>query len=291
MRWTIGRAIASAVIGVLGLSGPAAAQEMWLGPTGSAGSFSIELLRPSFRNGEYGQAPSQSLASGALFATLRIPVRSDLRVILEVPAARGAFDAQSQYDIPAQSGFSLGNPYLGVETGTLGSAFSVEGGVRIPIVGEPSTSEDEVPLEVGQLADLERMEAFAPKVAVVSLFTNYRVSGADGFRFRLRGGPLARVYTSSGDSDRTVDLWLGYGMQAGYEGRALSVFGGFAGRTLLSRDAGGVGQRTLDEFVASASVDLGGVRPGIMLRLPLDDAMNQVVGHVLGLTLSVPLGK
>ena len=269
MRWTIGRAIASAVIGVLGLSGPAAAQEMWLGPT-HGGSLAIEVAHVHFSDPDLG--PAQSSASAAVFLTARIPLWQRTALVIELPAARGSFSSWDE----TMSDFAIGNPYVGVEGGQSGTKWFGEAGVRLPIMSETKIAS----ALVGMASDLDRMEAFLPDVAAVSAYLNGRSGGATGFRIRMRVGPLLDIPTRSGMGD--AELFGAYALQVGVASKGVEIFTGVTGRMLITQDAS---NQLTDQFVSSLHLNLGRVEPGVDIRVPLDNGQPDLIGSVFGVSL------
>lgn len=284
---TIVRLIAALLLEVSGSAGSLAAQEMWLG-SGSRSAVSVEFLRPDLKT----PGADQSFASGAIFATGRFAIGRGTTLVVELPYAFGRV-TYGYYLGPggaiSESRNTLGNPYLGIEGGREGDAFFGELGVRPPLVSDNSLS----PLLVGTFADLEREDAFLSRVATVSAFANLRASCPSGFVVRVRGGPLLRIATeqyvltsADGSNSRITELWFAYGVQAGYQSRPLTILGGVGGRAILTED---VSNRFIDQLVFSASYRVGGLRPGVSVRLPIDSGRDQIVGSTIGVSLSIDL--
>jgi len=273
MKWTIGRALASAVIGVIGLGGPAAAQEMWLGPT-HGGSVALEVSHVHFSEPDLGA--TQSSTSAVYFLTARIPVWTRTALVLELPAANGSFSYSGDFGYESMSDFAIGNPYVGVEGGQRGGNWFGEFGVRLPIMSESKPAS----ALVGLSNDLDRVEAFMPDVAAVSAFLNGRSGGDTGFRVRLRVGPLVDIPTKSDMGH--AELYGVYAFQVGAASKGVEIFAGLTGRMIVTED---VDNRLMDQFVASLHLNLGRVEPGVDIRVPLDNGRQDVVGSVFGLSL------
>lgn len=238
------------------------AQEMWLGQTG-ARTLGLELLRPDLRYG----------ASGlAAFATLRWPFAAYERVVAEVAAARCAQRPAAPGSpgyCPPGTGTSLGNPYLGVEFGGPDAQWISEFGIRFPAASSRSGA-----LIAGLESDIERRDAFVGGAFSVSGYESLRLRVASGFSLRARVGPGLVLGSPGIYGDR--GLWLGYAAQVGYDRGRLNLRAGISGR---------VQEDQLSQFVLSAAFPLGGVRPGLSLRVPLDQGFDAVGSAVLGLTL------
>ncbi len=226
----------------------------------------LDILRPKFQGG------GTSLTSVAAFLSGRFPMGS-LALRFELPAARGS-------DPFSGSSSTLGNPYVGLETrGETGLGF--EAGLRGPL-----TSENEFAAEIGAFSDITRFEAFLPNTAVVATRARWRLQDTSGFTFDAGGGPSVLFPTKGGGDP---ELTLHHHMSAGYRGRDVWASVGFAGWTIITEDAGGVGERTINQIGASLGLAAGQVRPALHVIAPLDDGYNSLVGVVIGLGVSVTM--
>jgi hypothetical protein len=268
--------IAAVLLSGLGTAGSLTAQQVWLG-SGRGGEFSVEILRPALKN----IAGDQSFTSVAAFMTGRFPLGPRTTLVAELPFAHGSFKYSFFGGGATESGSALGNPYIGVEGGRDGSAAFGEFGVRAPLA-----SENQAAQLVGLAADLERTDAFAPNIVTVSAFANYRVVAPSGFTFRIRGGPLGWIATKDNVLKDNAELWFAYAVQAGYQSRAFTFIGGVGGRAIITED---VDRRFTDQIVLSATYRVGGLRPGLSLRLPIDNNRDQIVGSTIGVSLGVEL--
>jgi hypothetical protein len=226
----------------------------------------IDILRPKFSAGE------TSLISIAAFISGRIPM-GEAALRFELPIARGSTDFTG-------SSMTLGNPYIGVETGGE-TGFALEAGIRGPLA-----SESEFATQIGAFSDITRFEAFVPDAASLAIRPRYRVQNANGFTFDGGGGP-SFIFPTSGGGD--PEIILHHHMMAGYRGEEVWASIGFGGWTFITQDAGGVGERTLNEVGASFGFAKGSVRPAVHVLVPIDDEYNALVGIVLGFGVSIPL--
>jgi len=242
---------------------PLTAQEPWTANVPRRG-VALDFLRPKFQGG------GTSLTSFAVFLSGRAPMGDKTAIRFELPFARGSTDFGG-------SSSSLGNPYVGVETGGA-TGLAYEMGVRGPLA-----SEGEFAVQIGVFSDITRYEAFLPNVATVSARARYRYQGDNGFTFDAGGGPSALFPTKGGDAE----LILHHHMSAGYRGPQVWVSVGFGGWTFITEDIGGVGQRTIDQVGLSAGFTTGQVRPALHIIAPLDDEYNSFVGVVIGVGVSV----
>ncbi len=125
-------------------------------------------------------------------------------------------------------------------------------------------------------------------MGVVSGALNYRVHNQSGTGVRLRIGPELCIRTTGRIGPRTE--WLGdYGAQLYHVAGPLELSAQAGGVANLRGEDGNFGERSFHQLGLGGSYLLGAVRPGLVLRLPLDKDMTDVLDYVVGLTLQVPL--
>ena len=252
------------LIPILFVAWPLAAQMPWTHNLPSRG-LALDILRPSFRSG------TTSATGVAAYISGRIPT-GGVAIRFELPLAYASMNGTS---------FSFGNPYFGVETGReTGVAFEL--GARGPLA-----SEGEIATQVGAVSDISRFfEAFTPDVATIAGLVRWRFRDASGFTFDAGGGPSTLFPTKGGGDPEVI---LHHHMMAGYHGKDVWVMAGFGGWTIITEDAGGVGERTFDQVGASFGLTSGTVQPAFHVLVPLDDNVNSLVGVVLGLGVSATI--
>ena len=277
MSHRFGWIVSGLLLGGIASAGRLAAQQAWLG-SGTRGEVALEVLRPDVKN-----VGDQSSASLALFLSGRFPAGAKTSLVVEVPFATGSFALSYFGTSTTESGSTLGNPYIGIEGGRDGSQVFGELGVRAPLASDTRLA----PVMIGAAADLEREDAFVPKVATVSAFANFRAASPSGLMFRVRGGPLAWIATENGVlGTKDAELWLAYLVQAGYRSPGFTFLGGVGGRAILTED---VDRRFTDQLVLAAAFGPARFRPGVSVRLPIDNDRDQVVGASIGLSVSIAL--
>jgi len=245
---------------------PLAAQMPWtanLPPRGVA----LDILRPKIQGG------GTTLASFAAYASGRFPV-GGMRIRFELPYARLAGDGAGG------SSSTIGNPYVGLETGGE-KGLGFEAGVRVPLA-----SETEFASAFGPYSDITRFEAFLPNVLTVATRAHWRFRDVSGFTFDAGGGPSMLIPTKGGGDP---ELILHHHMAAGYTGSDVWAAIAFGGWTFITEDVGGVGKRTINEVGASVGIAHGQVRPALHVIAPLDDGYNSQVGIVIGLGVSAAI--
>ena len=235
--------------------------------------------------------------SAAFVLSGRVPGGERWTVVAEVPLGYNRLDVPEELDVPGGDGYttsdvSVGNPYLGAEL-RLRSDVTVEGGVRLPLASvrefDPRVTTFQADGVFGGLsADVERFEAYLDRTAALGVAVRYtpRLTPALGLRLRL-----APTLVASTDSERDgrADLGIGYGVHADLRRGPLAASVGATGRQFAGDIFDGYGFFEVDLALAlAASVDVGGVRPGLVARVPLtDEALSGAA--TVGLSLDVPV--
>ncbi len=243
---------------------------------GQEKTITLEVLKPDF-----GENSNASFLTSSSFLTLHLPISNNLMFTGELPFSYAKFSSRFSGD---RSGGTIGNPYIGFEyRDNKKSTFMGEFGVRIPL-----TSDESIAAFPGLLTDfIDRAEAFAPKIFSIHTMANYVSQSETGVTLRVRSGPLLWLNTEDNGGD--TEVFLLYGATIGYNGDAVRLQGGFNGRWLLSNDGANFGESTLHQIGFSANFGSGNVRPGVSLRVPLDDDFQNTLDLTLGLDVTFQL--
>lgn len=245
------------------LAAPAlvSAQSDWL-RSGNEGWVGLEFSHPNLEGGGI------SALSSGIFLSLDYPINDRLMFRGELPVAYGDVDGPF-----GGSATEFGNPYLGVAYAPVGSSFSVEGGVRLPVLGDDSDINATL---VGYLSDLDRWEAFIDEVTTVVLIGRYQGVTESGLHTRVRLG--TNMLTEDGEQ-----AWhMLYGGELGYEVRDFYLGGGVSGRWWMDAEDG-FGQADWHQAELRGSYEKGRFRPMIQFRLPLDDEQREIIDYTLSL--------
>ncbi len=255
------------------LTSSLSAQSLWLDPSHER-TIWLEVLKPVFEGDD-----NTTFTSSAFFFTLRLPIGKNVLFVGELPLAHAGIESGFGSD---RSENAIGNPYFGLQTGGEAAPYFGEFGVRAPIASE----EDASASFIGIFSDIDREEAFIPDLLLITGILNHRYQARSGFLVRLRGGIHVWIPTESGGDS---EAWLVYSGQAGYASEQFSIEGGFTGRYSLTAGTGDFGGRTLHQFGFVARIGLGNVRPGVHMRLPLDQDLSDVLDFVFGLNVAIEL--
>lgn len=249
----------------------AVAQGSWL-TQDSRANIGVEVLRPGFES-----ELDMGFATSTVFLSGRAPLGDRWSVAAELPFAQAYPPSASGIDASVR----LGNPYVGLGWQRPASRFQAEVGIRAPLMGEPETPADLGPILTGLVSDLERMEAFLPDSWAASALANYTTS-VGPLDARLRGGPTVLW------GDGASDVLMSYTAQLWYDAARLAVGAGYSGRANVSSDDG-FDEDTASQILMAAHYAFGRLRPGVQLRLPLDQEMRDVASTTLGVSLSYRL--
>lgn len=254
------------------------AQSIWL-PPATASQIRLEALKPVFDLEGVGFWTSAWYLSG--FA------RVGPRVALEVELP---FSMYEEEGVESQS--TLGNPYLGVVYGAQDRTGPiVEAGGRLPILSDERAADNIGAVISGWVADVNRMESFAPDMAALRLRAGgYLVNNPQaGMAIRLMAGGQAWIPTSGGDGEVALDADLGLwnlGPQIAV-GAVLSL------KTLVTESDLSFSERSELQLGLVGSVRWGQVEPGIHAHLPLGNegliGLGEVIDVVLGVHCTVHL--
>lgn len=253
---------------LLAFPGVALAQQNYSNE-GTAG-FAIEAIRPAM------EGVGHSFASVALFSTGHVELRPGLRLLLELPVA-----FSSEFEDVDMDGPVLGDPYLGVQART--GATTLDFGFRAPIASDAKYAS-----VIGTVADLDRVEAFAPDILTVraGAATDYRLGR--GITLGAQLSPAVWIPTDDAADEGDTEFVLGYGASVGYAASGGRLTARFSGRALLSEEGLDFDERTLHQIAMTGSIG-DRVRPGFQVSMPLDgDALSKVA---FGLTLQAAVGE
>ena len=236
-----------------------------------------DFLKPFFKEEGY------QFLTGTVFLSGSGPIGKSLRIEADIPLVRAGVSVPG---LSEESSLRLGNPYVGLRIHRAGRPVSGYLGVRLPLTSEPTSFGDNLTIDIGALSDFDRFEAFLPNVFTVRTGVELRSVSSAGFLVGAKLGPSLLVSTEGGGDD--AELFADYGVQGGYEGRAVRATIGLTGRLLVS-EGGSFSQRT--EHVVTGAVELrrGPVRPSVLIRLPLEKSVREMTSVTIGFGLAVVL--
>jgi hypothetical protein len=258
------------VLFALALAVPASAQSIWLDREHRP-SILAEVLFPDFEG-------ETAFPTWAWFVAGKLPVATTGAVVLELPYAHG----QIENDFFDDGEGSIGNPYIGYEYRPHTNGLLLEAGLRLPLASE----EKFLPFIVGIYSDADRQEAFIPNLVPLRLGLHYHHGAApeSPLSWDLRVVPAAWIQT---ENDAETDFVIGYGGTLRYEADVARIGGGLTGRWIATADNADFGEASIHQLELQADFLRGSVRPGLQLKLPLDDDLSNALDKSWGFTLTV----
>jgi len=251
------------------------AQPLWLDRRHNK-TISYEFLKPDFKNLE-----GTTFLTSAMFLSGRFATSNAVTMVAEIPFVNYGRDSETGESF-SESAF--GNPYLGLEFHTYKSRFFGEIGFRLPVVLQ---DDNQTALIFGTYTDfVDRVEAFIPEIVPFNVLINYNSISELNFGLRIRGGFIGWIPSGARDES---EWFLVYGIQGGYQTEQVNILLGINGRIWLSSDNLEFSETTSNQFVVTTDVSLGQFQPGLILKIPLDDKLHDIVKLVFGVSLAVNL--
>ena len=255
----------------------ASAQSLWM-PRDHESAVMLELLKPSF------DTVDEDFTTFSGFLGFRSTPKSNASIMLEASMARIGYDEFDPFSgiTSSVSSFTLGDIYLGLEYGNSAGPFFGEIGVRLPT---SSDSEGDARL-AGLLSDLTRWEAFLSKTVTFQGAGNFRKVAPNGLFYRLRFSPTFAVPTENSFGGNDPELFAVYSGQVGVEWPQARVGVGLVGRTVITEGDLSFSERTETQFDGHVDFGAGSFRPGVEVKVPLDDQLNDFTPVTVGVSFS-----
>ncbi|NIR47263.1 hypothetical protein GWO43_02195 [candidate division KSB1 bacterium] len=258
------------------LGTPLTAQPIWV-DTGTNNFVALEILKPNFSS-----RANTTFATSTIFLSGRFRTSDNAFFVGELPFAHRGFDNGPRI---ANSETAVGNPYLGMEFHHPDRNTFWEIGIRLPIVPENNSSAK----SLGRDSDFDRFEAFLHNFVTVLGKVNFMPESSSNLTPRIRVGPTVLIPIGEPAETADIELFLDYSAQVGYNGQRFGFLAGLTGRLFVSEDELDFSERTFHHLGIAANVAFDNVRPGIHLRLPLDEFITDRVDFIFGVNLAVQL--
>lgn len=243
------------------------AQFYWFDEKGERAALRAELLRPFITGTRL------KPLTGGVFLSASGKLGQSSRLEAELPIATGGLK-----DDPSGSAFVVGNPYLGLRLHQSGKPFSTQIGLRFPIMADLSTR-SEAAVRAAASSDADREEAFFSKTVTARAGIELHPATSGSLLVGLRIGSSVFLPTEGGSAEAFLD----YGGRIGLDTASLLVAVALTGRWFVTSD-GSLAERTEHQLTGSLDVRRGRIRPGAMVRIPLDSSL---LDFVLGFRLTL----
>jgi hypothetical protein len=250
-------------------------QSFWLPDTSyNAGhGMCLEILKPFFDdNDDISFLTSTQNLSG------RYQVSHKIFLVAELPFAHFNSDF-------SDSEFSIGNPYLGFVRHKAGQPYFLEVGIRAPLASDEKFNA----LFVGLFTDYDKAEAYVPDLLTVSIKGTYVKKYNSNFMLRLSGGPTIWQATKDNTIEDDTEALLDYSGHVGYDGSKVRIMGGITGRLVVTESDIDIQERTIHHFGLFGRYKSKNVQPGLLLKIPIDEDLNDIFNFSIGVNLLVNL--
>jgi len=269
------------LIVILFFSSNCIAQPMWLTPQdGTVVSF--EFLKID----KYKVNPT-NLSSVTQFSG-RIKLNSQFYLMLEIPFAHYKPDSSNLFYYNRVSQYMFGNPYIGLEYSNNKDLWYCQFGFRPPFAYSNKNDVD----DYARLANYNKAEAFTHDVLSIYGKTGIKFTNNSNISYNFLCGPAVIIPTVKEDEDDGSEIYLDVLAQMTLTTPTVRFKAGISGRYWVSaaHEADGLDERSIHIFGFSADFGSGRFRPGIQLRFPLDDDLEDLnLKYVFGMHLMVQL--
>lgn len=245
---------------------------------------SLEMMKPNLGEGSW----QFSTISSVWFLNAQIPLGTGPFVLIaDIPFSYlDGKSLESPFTSPVDfdAQILIGNPLLAVE---IRSSNGPVGGFGILGVRPPLAEQDKGSAAgYGVLSDFDRFEAFTPN--------RFSILGGGGWRFntgsrsRLNIGVTGMIVIPT-ESGPNTEGFLKYYSQLWLYFQNVSVNFGLSGVTILTEGLD-LGENTESQFSLGAQFSLGSFRPGVFVRVPIEEHLSEIVDFVGGVNLTFALG-
>jgi hypothetical protein len=242
------------------------AQFYWFDDKGERAAIRAEFNRPFIKDADL------KALTGGLALSVSGKFGPSTRIEAELPMAAGGLEGTS-------STFTVGNPYLGIRLHQPGKRFSTQFGVRFPTMADLSLK-SVVAVTAAAVSDADREEAFFSKTVTARAGVELHPAPAGTLLTGIRLGTSVFIPTDGG----SVEAFLDYGGRIGIDNSSVMAALALTGRWFVTSDDGSLADRTMHQITGSVDLRRGPLRPGVVVRIPLDETD---LDWVLGIRMTV----
>lgn len=256
---------------------------LWIVPSATAQSFQneheaatevgIEWMKPFF-----GQDNNFTFLTSVAHFNARIAFTPRFALVGTIPLAHLGV----QTDDLDLSETNPGNGYVGLQLYAPTQRWRATVGARLPLA-----SEDASALGIGFLTDYENLGAYIPQTLTLSAEGAAFANPAPSLRLEAMLRPAILLFT--GDSDADSELFVRYAARGWYHFDPVRVGVGFSGITLLSEDELDTSEQSVLHATLYLAADIENIRPGVFVRLPIDEEIGDVVDVIVGIGITATL--
>jgi len=234
---------------------------------------SFEWNKASFENDV-----DAKFLSSVFFLRSQVVVHDKINFVTELPFSY--IDAD-RFD----SEFMLGNIYVGMEYISQGSGELIFLGLRLPVAPDDKGNAS----VQGAFTNYHLLEAFVGKGFSIRLNAGYKFQSANDIIFKIYGGPMLVKNIDSDTYNSDTEVYIDYFAEVWYPAEKFEFAMGTTGRFWATGEDLDFGERLISNFEVKTQMRTRPVKPGIFLRLSLDDAINNFINFVYGFNLTVSI--
>lgn len=243
-------------------------------------NISIEFLLPDFDDDEY-----YNRSGWVTFLGAQLKINNNSYFVLDLPVAYGKEECGYFYYSYRESETAIGNPYIGLKAKGKNPLYNFELGARLPLASDKKATA----LTSAMFTDIDRLEAFIPDYITIQGMINFCPESDQGFHSRIRIGPKLWIYTGECECADGIELNLHYKTQAWYKWQKLSIGGGITGIWCLTEEYFLGDDRFVNQVEFETNVEFNHIHPGLSLRIPIDDNLNEILDMVFGFNIQFNL--
>lgn len=254
---------------------PAATAQSFLHENEPTTEVSLEWIKPFFSD-----ADGLSFFSSVAHVTARVAFTPRFTLVGSIPIAHLGIEAEVG-DVNL-SETNPGNGYLGFQYYGAANTWRVGAGARLPLAADDASA-----LGIGFLADYDHLEAYVPDLLTISAEGAAFYGANTGLRLETMLRPALLFFTGEGEADNEV--FIHYGARAWYTIAPVHVGLGLSGVMVLTEAELSFSERNVPHATLYLAGDVNNLRPGVFLRLPLDEEISEDVDFIVGVGLSIML--
>jgi len=149
---------------------------------------------------------------------------------------------------------------------------------------------DNVGRVAGRYSDLDRYDAFLSHTTTLGLTGDYQVALDETFSLRGRVGAIGHFIGERGpNAPARTDLVVRYAVQGWYEDSDFRGGVGAVGISNLTDEFVGFVERSQVMLAATVIAKVGGVEPGLTVKVPMTDELGTAMDAAVTLSLGLPL--
>ena len=232
-------------------------------------SITLESFTPNFNNEPH------HIKGSTTFFNLSWPINNRVRFVSDMPFLYIRHTHQDSLRSSA-SGWTYGNPYIGLEIRKPLSLFYFEAGIRLPLEPHALTGSTLVP----HYSDLSRWSSLNYRTGSLQALINFHYENVSGWAIRLIGGPQLALVNNM----QKARLFFKYSGELRLKIYPLTLGSGIEGLFNISHSPK---PENLINYYIESSFRMGSVEPGAVISFPYDTVTKEIIHYVVGIRMRI----